>query len=293
VRDAAWASLSGGLYGGVILVGFALQLGAGPLAIGLLAAIPFLAQLAQLPAVSLIERWRRRRELTVLASIGSRLLVAALALVPFVDPGAQLALLLAAQLAIALLGSVAGCSFNSWLHQLLAGRELGALFARRLVWSTLLASGGALLSGTLVEHGPLAGMLQAYSLAFAAAALAGLASSWYLAQVPEPPMARTGPPQPLRAMLGAALRDPRFRPVVIFMGAWNFAATLAASRWTCAWRRSPRFGRRARSRTRSRSTCGGGSPTACRTRRSWRSRCPRTSAAWWRCRSPRCPRFTR
>src|SRR5689334_23402207 len=45
VRDAAWASMVGALYGGVILVGFALELGATPWHIGLLAALPFLAQL--------------------------------------------------------------------------------------------------------------------------------------------------------------------------------------------------------------------------------------------------------
>src|SRR5690606_39599924 len=36
VRDAAWATLAGSLYGGVILVGFAVALGASPMVIGLL-----------------------------------------------------------------------------------------------------------------------------------------------------------------------------------------------------------------------------------------------------------------
>ena len=55
IADAGWASLTGSLYGGVILIGFALELGAGPFLIGVLAAIPFLAQVVQLPAVALIE----------------------------------------------------------------------------------------------------------------------------------------------------------------------------------------------------------------------------------------------
>jgi hypothetical protein len=67
VKDAAWASMVGALYGGVILVGFALELGATPWHIGLLAAIPFLAQLAQLPAIALIERLRERRKIAVTA----------------------------------------------------------------------------------------------------------------------------------------------------------------------------------------------------------------------------------
>ena len=46
IHDAAWASLAGALHGGVILTGFALALGAGPLAIGVLAAAPLVAQAA-------------------------------------------------------------------------------------------------------------------------------------------------------------------------------------------------------------------------------------------------------
>ena len=49
------------LYGGVILVGFALELGATPWHIGLLAAIPFFAQLLLVPLGRLRERRLRAR----------------------------------------------------------------------------------------------------------------------------------------------------------------------------------------------------------------------------------------
>ena len=39
IQDAAWASLAGSVYGVVMLVGFALALGASPTIIGLLSAI--------------------------------------------------------------------------------------------------------------------------------------------------------------------------------------------------------------------------------------------------------------
>jgi hypothetical protein len=41
VSDAAWAALVGSLFGGVVLTGFAVALGASPMVIGVLAAIPF------------------------------------------------------------------------------------------------------------------------------------------------------------------------------------------------------------------------------------------------------------
>src|SRR3954471_6858103 len=229
VKDAAWASLVGALYGGVILVGFALELGATPWHIGLLAAVPFFAQLAQLPTISLIERVRQRRKIAVTAVSLSRLLIAALALLAFV-PEHETALhaLLALQVLIAIFGSIGGGSVNAWLHQLLARQGLGEVFSRRLFWSTVLASAGALAAGYLVQHWPGDDRLEPYALSFVAAGIFSCISTYYLTIVPEPVMARTGPPSSLVAMLRTPFRDLEFRRVIVFMAAWNFASNLAA-----------------------------------------------------------------
>jgi hypothetical protein len=47
VLDLAWASVTGAFSGGMILVAFALALGASPIQAGLLAAIPFIARVAR------------------------------------------------------------------------------------------------------------------------------------------------------------------------------------------------------------------------------------------------------
>src|SRR5918996_1235712 len=110
VIEAAWATTAAALYGGVILVGFALELGATPFIIGLLAAIPFLAQAAQVPAVVLIEKLRQRRKLAVIVVWVARAIILSLALLPWLaDPATQLALLIAAQIAITVMGAMAGC----------------------------------------------------------------------------------------------------------------------------------------------------------------------------------------
>jgi MFS family permease len=229
VGDAAWATLAGSLYGGVILVGFALELGATPFIIGVLAAIPFLAQLAQLPAISLVERLRQRRKITVIAVTVSRTLILSLALLPFLEPQLALALFMLAQLSITLLGSVGGCSLNSWLHQLLPKDSLGELFAKRLCWSTVVASLGAAAAGRVIQHWPLEPRIGAYAAVFAAAAAAGFMSSRYLATVPEPEMLpRSGPPLPVLAMLRSPFKDLNFRRLIVFMGSWQFASNLAA-----------------------------------------------------------------
>ena len=229
VKDAAWASLVGALYGGVILVGFALELGATPFIIGLLAAIPFIAQLAQLPAIALIERLRQRKKIAVAAVSISRLCILGLAALPFLeDPPRQLAAVILAQLVITVFGSMGGCAVNSWMHQLLANEPLGDLFSRRLFWSTVLASIGATLAGQMVQHWPSGERLHAYSVAFVLAAAAGAVSTTYLASVPEPMMKPAGTPLPVLAMIRSPFRDLNFRRVIVFMASWNFASNLAA-----------------------------------------------------------------
>jgi hypothetical protein len=228
VQDAAFASLVGALYGGVILVGFALELGATPFVIGLIAAIPFLAQLGQLPAIVLIERLRQRRKIAVMVVAAARLIILSLAVVPFLPEGVRLEALVGAQIAITLFGSFAACSINSWYHQLLAGEDLGALYAQRLFWSTVLASLGALAAGHFIETWTYGTKLQAYSWSFVAGGIAGFIGVGALARIPEPTMHRTGPPVPILAMLCSPLRDLNFRRLIVFMASWNFASNLAA-----------------------------------------------------------------
>ncbi|MBA3478245.1 MAG: hypothetical protein H0T52_07595 [Lautropia sp.] len=106
VWDAAWASITGAWSGGVVLVAFALDLGAEPMTIGLLAAIPFLAQAAQLPSIFLVERIRNRKLIGVTAVTVARVLVLLLAWLPFMNASElRIPLLVSAHVLIAVLGS--------------------------------------------------------------------------------------------------------------------------------------------------------------------------------------------
>jgi MFS family permease len=229
VQDAAWASLAGALYGGVIQVGFALALGAGPFIIGLLAAIPLMAQATQLPAIALVEHVRQRRKIAVVAVTAARILILSLAVLPFLDLGdVRLTWLLIAQVGICVLGSIGGCSVNSWLHQFLPREGLGAFFARRLFWATSLACAGSLATGMLVDHWTFGPKLHAYAVAFALAGFAGFVSSWFLAHVPEPVMTDGGPAVTIRSRIVAPFRDRPFRSMLLYIATWNAASNLAA-----------------------------------------------------------------
>jgi MFS family permease len=230
VQDGAWANAVGALSGGAILVGFALALGAGTIAVGLLGAIPFLTQVAQLPAINLIERLRRRRPIAVGAITGGRLVILSVAVAGAVLPRHEALLaLLAGQVALGLLGAAGTCAWNAWIHDFMPQSSLGAFFARRLFWATGFSMTAGLSAGLVLDHWPGAGQIDAFAFLFALAACAGFVSSWWLARVPEPAMEPgTGRRIPYGTILKAPLADANFRRLIAFMTAWNFASNLAA-----------------------------------------------------------------
>ena len=229
VADAAWASLTGSLSGGVVLVAFALELGADPRSIGLLGAIPFIAQATQLPAIYLVERFRLRQLIGVPLLTVARLVILALACLPLLPSGgSRLAWLIAAQAAISVLGSVAACAINSWFHQLLPPADLGAVFSKRLLWATGLACVATLGVGLLVDHPPFGNRMTSYAIVFVGAGLCGLMSSFYLTRCPEPVMEVGGPVWPLKEILRAPFVDRNFRRLLLTLGGWGFASNLVA-----------------------------------------------------------------
>ena len=229
VRDAAWASLAGALSGGVVVVALALELGAGPMTIGVLGAIPFLAQAAQLPAIALVQRMRRRKLMGVTTLFVARLLIVLLALLPWV-PAAQwrLPLLIMGQALIAILGSMAACAINSWFHGLLPTQGLGAFFSRRLLWGTGMASAGTLAAGMLVQQAGADDRLVAFAVTFFAAGCAGQVSTWYLTRCPEPRMPPRAESESILRQLRTPFKDSNFRRLLVMLGAWNLASNLVA-----------------------------------------------------------------
>jgi hypothetical protein len=133
VKDGVASQSMAILTGGAFLIAFAIKLGASNFVIGLLAAIGPLAQLLQLPSIFVVEKIRNRRAIVVVAAALSRLCWLLIALIPFLF-GAKigLAILLGAMIAASALGAVSGCSWNSWMRDLIPQNILGAFFSKRM-----------------------------------------------------------------------------------------------------------------------------------------------------------------
>ncbi|PIW30237.1 MAG: MFS transporter [Rhodospirillales bacterium CG15_BIG_FIL_POST_REV_8_21_14_020_66_15] len=236
LRNGIWAQGMETLALGPILVAYALYFEASNLAIGLLAALPNLGQLALLPAVQIVEKVRRRRFLAVAFGAASRpmlLLMATAVLMPTKEAG--LAVLLTGLTLRYTLGAFVGCSFNSWIRDLVPEHRMGAFFASRLMWMTGIGMTVSLLAGLFVdEWGRLMPHRDAegYSILLVLAFLAGCASVYCMCRIPEPAMPPAERHLPLTERLAQPFKDVNFRNLVIFLGAWNFAINLAAPFFT-------------------------------------------------------------
>jgi MFS family permease len=143
------AELVNACAGPTILAGWALHLGATPLEVGALAAIPQLAQLVQLPSAWVTAAFGRRR--VALAAVAlSRQALLPLAIAPLLGAGAEggRALLLGVSAASAVLGVLGNNAWTAWMGELVPEGLRGRYFGRR----TALCTFGGTIAGVGVAR---------------------------------------------------------------------------------------------------------------------------------------------
>jgi MFS family permease len=231
--------------GSVFLTKFALLLGAGPLQLGLLAAIGQFALLFQ-PLGALLTRRRRSRRGTVVAwAATSRLLVLGFGIGALLLPApAALTFFLGLLLVSAVTQAVSANVWVAWISDLIPRAIRGRFFARRTQW--LLLAGilaGTLLSllidGMQTERGwpllPRPGwarpenLLVAFALLFIGAALVGGFGQILLWRQPERPKPREV--DSAATLLVAPFRDANFRRLLVFAVWWMLAVGVGAPFW--------------------------------------------------------------
>lgn len=220
---------------GPFLVAYALTFHASNLVIGVLAAIPFLTQFLQLPAVSMVERVRKRRLLAVVFGAASRPMILVMACAALMaNPSSALAVLMVGLIGRYGLGAFVGCNWNSWMRDLIPERSMGRFFSRRLMLMSALgiaiSLSGAFFIDTLGEKWPEHRQV-AYPILLILAFVGGSFSVYCMRHIPEPKMP---PSQSLHLLdrLRQPFRDRNFRRLILFLGSWNFAVNLAAPFFT-------------------------------------------------------------
>ena len=233
--DASFATAIGALNSGVVLLALALHVGATNLEIGLLAAIPLFTQVLQAPAVTLVERLRTRRRISVACVFLARLALPVYAAVSFVpDRTLAASLLIAAALLHYGLNAVGACSWNSWMRDLVPAERLGHFFSRRTLYGTAIGAVATVVGAYALEKA--GGAREVGDRIFATLYLfgfvCGLVSTAALARVPEPRMPALSERRPIHKLLLEPLRDRNFRQILRFLASYQFAVNLATPFFT-------------------------------------------------------------
>lgn len=231
IRDGVASQAMGIFTRGAFLVAFALKLGASNFVIGLLAAIGPLAQLLQLPSIFLVEKIRNRRSIVVVAAGLNRLCWLLIALSPFVFPAnIAIGVLLVLLILSSAFGAVSGCSWVSWMRDIIPENTIGVFFAKRMRISTAVGIVLSIIAAIYLDFWKKQfpdNELSGYSILFFAGFAAGVAGLFFLAKTPEMQMPRIKEKQKIFSILSQPFKDENFRKLIAFMCSWNFAVNLA------------------------------------------------------------------
>ena len=233
IWDGIFANLYANLTGGVFLVGYALALKATEVQIGLLAAFPLIANVAQVFFTYVIELIGRRRPLALWAGTFARLLW--LMIIGAALWGLQRKHLLYLSMWVIGLSQI-GTAINnlawmSWMADLVHEERRGHYFGLRNA-----AIGGAALTATLIGGHFLdiwkashpTGEMEALLILFGVGVSCGLVSLGIQARIYEPPLYEGDNEQPFWQRLQLPFRDQNFRAFLLFTFIWNFAVYFTA-----------------------------------------------------------------
>ncbi len=236
IKDGLTSQIMITLTGGVFLVAFALKLGASNWVIGLLAAISPLAQLIQIPSIYLVEKYRNRRAISICASAVSRSFLLLIAFIPFlfsIETG--LTYLIIALLLHLAISAIGGCSWNSWMRDLVPEEKLGAFFSKRMSLAMVLSVPLSIGAGFYIDYWKELFPeyeLYSYSILFFLGFLAGMLGVYFISTIPEPKMAALNGKPDVFKLISQPFKDANFKNLMMFLGTWNFAVNLAAPFFT-------------------------------------------------------------
>ncbi len=226
----------GSITGSGFLAAYALILGANNFQIGILAALPFITQPLQIPLILVVERLKRRKLLAAGSWFLAQLFWIPIALIPvFISvPGAlSVSALLSLMALRSLLGTITNANWNGWMRDLIPPEIRGTYLSRRLSYATVAAIVFGLGASGFVQFweaqsAPENAVFGYVIAMLVGAVFLGMASSVFMALIPEPMMqSPIGEQPPLLKSLAQPLRNTNFRRLMNFLLIRSFTVNLA------------------------------------------------------------------
>lgn len=221
---AMLSAVYGASTGGMFLIGYALQLGASDVHIGLMSTIPMCCVVAQLLASVLVEKGVSRRRLTFLASLGNVLSWSLIILIPYagggLTPTARVAILIGVLTVVTTFGNLAANARGSWIGDLIPAESRGRFFGWLNTCAGIVGAFFAIAEGAtldrLKDHG-----IGAFSFLFGFGMLFGLMSAVLFLPQADVPLRRPTEPLSLRRWVGTALANRALVGVGLFATLWS------------------------------------------------------------------------
>jgi MFS family permease len=236
IYDGAFAQIMIVLTSGIFLTGFALTLGANEFHIGVLAAIPLMAQLTQLGTSFLIEqRGARKKTLLVLATLSRYSWLMLFAVLLLHDPKTHplgIWILVGVCIISYVSGSAGAVAWLSWMADLVPEKIRGRYFAQRNRILALVGVVVTLVAGYYLDLWKIPGKdLEVYGFLslFLLAVVCGEISLRFLRRIPA--LETEKPPVPRMdfwRLVRLPFRDSNFVKLALFSMAWSFSVSLAA-----------------------------------------------------------------
>lgn len=216
------------LTGGVFLTGFALALGGGPAAIGVISAIPLSAKASQLVLSWWIERlghWKHAALRYAVIARGGFLLMPLLLLLPTTG-AARVELLIAVLVVSSLAAAVYELAFLTWMAELIPEPLRGVFWGVRGRNAGLVGIVASLIAAGLIDQGRQpSGDVMRFALLFGCAAVVGIVGVAFLRRLPAPRRQHTREHHiPMKRLLAGPIRDANFRRFVAFSALWSIAS---------------------------------------------------------------------
>jgi MFS family permease len=228
--DGLFASASDNIYLTYLTL-YLLALGASRAQVGLMSSLSSLsAALLLLPGALLVERFGRRKEITVLfGGLIARLMILCLAVLPFLPVGSALMVWAAMTLAV-LRDAFGNLAFPAWMAVTgdivpLEGR--GRYFGAR---NFVMGIAGMLVIYLFGESITRMTSPLGYQFALVAAFLFGVFSTYAFARLRDPgaePVTSQGEQFSFRAVLGDLSHQPSFVSLGLVMAGWNFSLNIS------------------------------------------------------------------
>ncbi len=220
------------LTGGPFLTGLAIYLGASDFEIGLLAAIPFLAQIAQLAAAYLVDLTGKRKLITLQSLVFARQIWWILLPLPFLEGQWRLKFFLLVVVLSQIAAMMGAAGWTSWVADLVPDRIRGRYFGFRSASLALVTVVATMMGGAILDYYR-ALNIEGYGFAviIGLGAIAGFGAFLLMKLFPEssvPPSSETA----LISNLFEPLKDKRFRHLMGIFFFWNFALGISAAFFT-------------------------------------------------------------